>query len=145
MKMSKIKGILLDAINNNISEILIEFKGKYCRNELCNIIGCPSVEALKLDNINLLYVDSCGLLKPQEKYIKLKNYPAVLPGKAVVIGFSEKRQVDMNYKMDINLFRSETLFLTRKEAKFVAHTFDALNAKWPEPNVIYTKLSSFFE
>jgi hypothetical protein len=145
--MPKIKAISIDAVKSIIEEIELEInKDEGTYDALCKYLGCFNVESLELDNkINLLYVDGCGLLKPQEKYIKLKDYPSFLPGKAVILGYNERKDEYKSHSLNIEKLKKEIMFLTQKEAKALAQMIDEQNSKWVKhPNVLYHKLSDLF-
>ena len=143
-----IKGILIDSITETIEEIEIEVKGDSCYHALCKLLNCDGLEHVALDEedeTNLLYVDSLGLLKPQEKYLKIKDHAAFLPPRAIVIGYNEELDNYKDHSLDINDFKNLIMFLSKKEAKALAQMIDQQNAKWADyPMIFCQKLSDLF-
>jgi hypothetical protein len=146
MKTKRITVIVIDPIKETIEEMELDIQ-KDGYDAIAGIIGQPSIESLTLNTRkqNLLYVDSMGLLKPQEKYIKLKEYPSFLAGKAVVVGY--KRDSYISHSIDLKKFQSELMFLTVKEAKALAHMVDQQNRDAAAANsLIYvSNLSKLFD
>ena len=143
-----IKGILIDSVTEVIKEIEIEVKRDCCFDALCKHLNCDGVEHVALDEeteTNLLYVDSVGLLKPQEKYLKIKDHAAFLPPRAIVIGYNEELDSYKDHSLDINDFKNLIMFLSVNEAKALAKMIDQQNSQWADhPMIFCQKLSDLF-
>jgi hypothetical protein len=55
-----------------------------------DLIGCRVVDGIYLDADNFCYVDDEGLLKEQEGYFTLANFPRPFAGNGIIVGTDEE-------------------------------------------------------
>ena len=150
--MVRLKCILIDADQKSIKQIGLNCaNADDCLDELSEVLGCGSVESIEIDENNLLYLDSHGLLKKHESYIHIKDYPSLLPPKLIIIGFDnsddsdEDMSEDTGYKdttFSVESIKDMVMFLTKTEAKaFAAMRDQQMSVLDGIPFVINTKLS----
>ena len=157
--MATLKCVLVDAGNKSIEKIDLECANvDDCLDDISRVLVCDSVESIELDENNLLYLDSQGLLKKHESYIHVKDYPSILPPKILIIGFDngddsddsdEGMSEDDGYKdtsMSVDDIKDMVMFLTKTEAKaFSAMRDQQLSFLDDIPFVINTKLSDLID
>lgn len=150
--MVMLKCVLVDADNKMIEKIDLDCaNADDCLDDIGRVLGCGSVESIELDDNNLLYLDSHGLLKKHDSYIHIKDYASILPPKILIIGFDnnddpdEDVSEDTGYKdtsMSVEDIKDMVMFLTKTEAKAFASMKDQqLSFLDSIPVVLNTKLS----
>jgi hypothetical protein len=78
----KINALFIDVVKQTVTPI--EVKNKYT--EYYPLLECQTIEAIHLENDDVIYIDEEGLLSPQDGYFRLKGYPQVFAGHGLVIG-----------------------------------------------------------
>ena len=77
-----INALFIDVVKQTVTPI--EIKNKYT--EYYPLLECQTIEAIHLENGDVIYIDEEGLLSPQKGYFRLKGYPQVYAGHGLVIG-----------------------------------------------------------
>ena len=78
------KAIHIDPFNKTVKEV--DTHGNL--EDIYNLLGCDTLDAVGIDEQNVLYVDDCGLLKNNQRYFNING--KVLAGNGVVIGFDDE-------------------------------------------------------
>ena len=78
----KIKALFIDVVKQTVTPIQIKNKFAY----YYPLLDCQTIEAIYLENEDVIYIDEDGLLSEQDGYFRLKGYPQVYAGHGLVIG-----------------------------------------------------------
>ena len=78
----KIKALFIDVVKQSVTPI--EIKNKFTH--YYPLLECQTIEAIHLENDDVIYIDEEGLLSEQDGYFRLKGYPQVYAGHGLVIG-----------------------------------------------------------
>ena len=73
---------------NPFEQTVQEVKSKATLEDIYNLLGCDTLDAVGIDEQNVLYVDDCGLLKNNQRYFNING--KVLAGNGVVVGFDDE-------------------------------------------------------
>lgn len=74
-----------------------------------DLIGCRVVDGIYLDAENFCYVDDEGLLKEQEGYFALANFPRPFAGNGIIVGTDEEGN-DVSSKLVLEEVRRNVKF-----------------------------------
>lgn len=84
----KIKALFIDVVKQSVTPI--EIKNKF--SEYYPLLECQTIEAIHLENGDVIYIDEEGLLSEQDGYFRLKGYYQVYAGHGLVIGTEISKQ-----------------------------------------------------
>lgn len=84
----KIKALFIDVVKQSVTPI--EIKNKF--SEYYPLLECQTIEAIHLENGDVIYIDEEGLLSEQDGYFRLKGYHQVYAGHGLVIGTEISKQ-----------------------------------------------------
>ena len=73
---------------NPFEQTVQEVESEANLEDIYNLLGCDTLDAVGIDEQNVLYVDDCGLLKNNQRYFNING--KVLAGNGVVIGFDDE-------------------------------------------------------
>tara|TARA_Y100000114_G_C11637060_1_gene267327 strand:+ start:200 stop:541 length:342 start_codon:yes stop_codon:yes gene_type:complete len=67
--------------------------------DIYNLLDCNTIDAIGIDQQNVLYIDDCGLLKNDQRYFSING--KVLAGNGLVIGFDDEGDsIDTSLNID---------------------------------------------